>query len=158
MSWKIKVDQLITKQGFSFIWKNLWNKSIFQLVISTNSLGRKVHVPANFSRNFSGVILRSEICWDGISLRIPEKKVENPFFWLNFQNGGLTPGMVRTTFFLWEINQKLFFLSLSFHILVTRNNNYCHPGGSQWVPGGLLACFKAKNGFFEQFSKKVHVF
>ena len=64
------------------------------------------------------------------------------------QNGGQALDMVRPTFFLWEIIQKFFFLSLSFHILATRNNNFCHLGGSQWVPGGLLACFKVKNGFF----------
>ena len=67
------------------------------------------------------------------------------------------PGMVRPTFFLWQINQKLFFL-LSFHILVTRNNNFCHPGGSQWGPRGLLAHFGPKKAIFEQFSIKFYFF
>ena len=74
------------------------------------------------------------------------------------QNGGLALDMVRPTFFLWEIIQKLFFLSLSFHILVTRNNNSCHPGGSQWVSRGLFACFKAKNGFFKSIFRKSPCF
>ena len=52
------------------------------------------------------------------------------------------PGMVTPTFFLWEIIQKLFFLSLSFHILAT---------GSQWVPGGPLGHFRAKTGFLSNF-------
>ena len=59
------------------------------------------------------------------------------------QNGGQDLDMVRPTLFLLEIIQKCFILSLSFHILGSRNNNFCHPGGSQKVPKGLLACFKA---------------
>ena len=74
------------------------------------------------------------------------------------QNGLQVLGMVRPTFFLWEINQKFFFLSLSFHILVTRNKNFCPPGGSQWAPGGLLAHFGPKKAIFEQFSIKFYFF
>ena len=75
------------------------------------------------------------------------------------QNGAQALDMVRPIFVLWEIIKKFFFISLSFHILVTRNNNFCHPGGSQWVPGGLLACFKAKNCFFFlQICPKVTIF
>ena len=74
------------------------------------------------------------------------------------QYGRQSLGLVTPTFFLWEIIQKFFFLSLSFHILATRNNNFCHAGGSQWVPGGLLGHFRAKTGFFEQCSIKFHVF
>ena len=58
------------------------------------------------------------------------------------QYGRQSLGLVTPTFFLWEIIQKFFFLSLSFHILATRNNNFCHAGGSQWVPGGLLGHFR----------------
>ena len=52
------------------------------------------------------------------------------------------------TFFLWEITQKFFFLAWGFHILATRKNIFCHPGGSQWAPGGLLARFRVKNAYF----------
>ena len=52
------------------------------------------------------------------------------------------------TFFLWEITQKFFFLAWGFHILATRKNIFCHPGGSQWARGGLLACFRAKKCYF----------
>ena len=58
------------------------------------------------------------------------------------------PDMVSPTFFLWEIIQKFFFLAWGFHILATRKNIFCHPGGSQWAPGGLLARFRAKNAYF----------
>ena len=66
----------------------------------------------------------------------------------DFQNGGEAVGMVKLTFFLWEINRKFFFLAWGIHILATRKNNFCHPGESQWAPGGLLARFRAKIGYF----------
>ena len=65
------------------------------------------------------------------------------------QYGHRGPGTVILTFFLWEIIQKFFFLLKGFHILSTRKNNFCHPGGSQWAPGGLLAPFRAKTAYFE---------
>ena len=58
------------------------------------------------------------------------------------------PGMARLTFFPCEITQKLFFLVWGFHILAAGKKYFCHPGGSQWAPGGLLARFKAKNPYF----------
>ena len=66
----------------------------------------------------------------------------------NIQYGRQSPGLVTPTFFQWEIIQKFFFLPYVFHILATRKNNFCHPGGSQWAPGGLLARFWAKNAYF----------
>ena len=80
-----------------------------------------------------------------------KKKVWHDDLWLQLfqiQNGAQAPDMVRLTFFLWEITQKFFFLAWGFHILATRKNNFCHPGGSQWGPGGFLARFRAKNGYF----------
>ena len=80
-----------------------------------------------------------------------KKKVWHDDLGLHFfkiQNGSQAPDMVRLTFFLWEITQKFFFLAWGFHILATRKNNFCHPGGSQWAPGGLLARFRAKNAYF----------
>ena len=66
----------------------------------------------------------------------------------HFKMAAEAPDMVSPTFFLWEIIQKFFFLAWGFHILATRKNIFCHPGGSQWVPVGLLACFRAKKGYF----------
>ena len=65
--------------------------------------------------------------------------------------------MVRPTFFLWEINQKFFFPAWGFHISATRKNNFHHPGGSQWGPGGLLASFKAKMAISGQIPIKTKV-
>ena len=45
--------------------------------------------------------------------------------------------LVTPTFFLWEIIQKFFFLSLSFHIPVTLNNNFspsCRVPMGPWGP------------------------
>ena len=64
------------------------------------------------------------------------------------QHGRRTHGKAIPTFFLWEITQKFFFLAWGFHILATRKNIFCHPGGSQWARGGLLACFRAKKCYF----------
>ena len=91
--------------GKTSLWS--WNKNLvyfgtkfyFKRVFFSNSLGRKVHVPANFSRNFSGVILRSEICWDGISLRIPEKKGGEPPFLAQFSKWRLNTWYGQTNFF-----------------------------------------------------------
>ena len=66
----------------------------------------------------------------------------------HFKMAAEAPDMVSPTFFLWEIIQKFFFLAWGFHILATRKNIFCHPGGSQWARGGLLACFRAKKGYF----------
>ena len=66
--------------------------------------------------------------------------------------------MFRLTFFLWEIIQKFFFLAWGFHILATLKNIFCHPGGSQWVPVGLLACFRAKRAILAQMSIKIKVY
>ena len=57
------------------------------------------------------------------------------------------PGMIILTFFLWEIIQKKI-LAWDFHILATQKKFFHGPGGSQWGPGGLLAHFGAKNGYF----------
>ena len=65
------------------------------------------------------------------------------------QYGRQIHGLVIQTFFLWKINRKFFFLAWGFHILATQKNNFCHLGGSQWAPGGLLARFRAKNAYFE---------
>ena len=64
------------------------------------------------------------------------------------QYGGQAPGLVTPTFFLWEINQKFFFLAWGFHILATQKNNFCHPGGSQWGPGAFWAHIRAQKGYF----------
>ena len=75
---------------------------------------------------------------------VPQKKILSPNVARpKIQNGLQALGMVRPTFFLWEINQKFFFLSLSFHILVTRNNNFCHPGG----PNGSLVGVHRISGY-----------
>ena len=50
------------------------------------------------------------------------------------------------------------FLPWDFHILATQKNNFCHPGGSQWVPGGLLAHFRAKKGYFWTIFQKILLF
>ena len=71
---------------------------------------------------------------------------------LNF--GRFLPDMVTPTFFLWEITQKFFFLAYGFHILATQKNNFHGPGGSQWGPGGLLAHFRAKKGYFRPIFHK----
>ena len=54
----------------------------------------------------------------------------------------------QKTFFLRDINQKFFFLPYGFHILASQKNNFHGHGGSQWVPGCLLAHFRAIKGFF----------
>ena len=64
------------------------------------------------------------------------------------QHGRRTHGKAIPTFFLWEITQKFFFLARGYHILATQKNNFCHPGGSQWGPGGHLAHFWGKKGYF----------
>ena len=58
-------------------------------------------------------------------------------------------GMVTLTFFLWEVNQKFFFLPWGFNIQATRKNNFCHPVWAQWGHRSLLAHFRAKWGYFE---------
>ena len=68
------------------------------------------------------------------------------------------PDMVTPTFFLWEITQKFFFLAYGFHILATQKNNFHGPGGSQWGPGGLLAHFRAKKGYFRPIFHKIQGF
>ena len=68
--------------------------------------------------------------------------------WPKGKYGRQIHGLVIQTFFLWEINRKFFFLAWGFHILATRKNIFCHPGGSQWARGGLLACFRAKKCYF----------
>ena len=64
----------------------------------------------------------------------------------------------QINFFLLNIIQKFFFLSLIFHSLVTRNNNFCHPGG----PKGSLRTFwlvlGPKTAFFSNFPKKFMFF
>ena len=130
-------------------------------------------------------ILRDQICWDlcthgGLSVHCcldiirvggmtfffyPErfwrpnyvrKKVSKSL--AKIQNGGQALDMVRPFFCLLQIIQKFCFLSLSFHILVTRNDNFRHTGGSQWAPGGLLAFFRAKTAFFKSIFQKSPCF
>ena len=48
---------------------------------------------------------------------------------LKIKFGTQAHGLSHQIFFLWKIIQKFFFLSLSFHILVPRNNNFCHLRG-----------------------------
>ena len=78
---------------------------------------------------------------------------------LHFQNGGEALGMVKLTFFLWEINRKFFFLAWGIHTLATQKKNiFCHPGGFQWAPEGLLACFRAKMPILGEISKIIKTF
>ena len=65
-------------------------------------------------------------------------------------------GMVRPTSFYGYSLKKI--LPRGFHILVTQKNNFCHPEGPQWGPGGLLARFRAKMPIFGQICKKFKVF
>ena len=68
------------------------------------------------------------------------------------------PDMVSPTFFLWEIIQKFFFLAWGFHILATLKNIFCHPGGSQWVPGGFWLVSGLKRAISAQMSIKIKVY
>ena len=76
------------------------------------------------------------------------------------QKGIEVHDIVKQFFFLWEIIQKLFFLAWGFHILETRNNIFCHPGGPNRSlgGGGLLAFLRAKKTLLAQMSIKIKVY
>ena len=71
-------------------------------------------MPANFSRNFSGVILRSEICWDGISLKGARKKGGEPPFLAQFPKWRPSTWYGQTNFFSIGDNSKILFSGTEF--------------------------------------------
>ena len=90
--------------------------------------------------------------------RSPEKKHGDPFFSAKIKYAAQEPDMVKPTFFLWEIIQKLLFLALGFSYPGNSKQQFLPSWGSQWGPGGRLAHFGPKKAIFEQFSIKFYFF
>ena len=74
------------------------------------------------------------------------------------QYGHRSPGLVTPTFFLWEKNQKFFFLPWGFHILAGRKNIFRHPGSSNRALRCFWLILVLKRANFDQFQLKSTVF
>ena len=53
---------------------------------------------------------------------------------------------------------KILFPTIGFSYPGNSKKNFCHPGGSQWAPGGLLARFRANNAYFGTNLQKNQIF
>ena len=70
------------------------------------------------------------------------------------QYGGQRPGMVRGIFFHTGDNSKILSPSIEYSYPDNSEKYILSSWGSQWVPGGLLARFRTKRGYFgTNFSK-----
>ena len=104
------------------------SKFAFCLWKVTFSLGLKVHLPATFRRNFSVVVLRSEICWEVISTRMFGVKGGEPDFSAQFPIWRQSAWLGHTNFFPMGDNYKILPSAMGFSYI--KKNNFHGTGMS----------------------------